>query len=285
MTHNDEFIGQLESYLDDFEGSTPLPEDVRDAIRAELPLTRQRPAWWPARRPPTMNNAAKLTLAAAAVVVAALLGFRFLVPGTGLGGPGPTPTPTPEPRALVQGALGPGFFTTEFVTESPVTDPVQFTFEMPADWGAAQPWVIGPTREGPGAAIAFVQVSGLFGDPCLDNQGSPDVAVGSTAAELASALAEHEAYEATVTGDFTVDGYEGIRMELVMPSDLDYTTCQLGNFWVWPEPFYAGQPARWDLWILDLDGTTAVVLAEVNDASAEDLDQIEGLVQSIQIHP
>ena len=285
MTHNDEFIGQLESYLDEYEGSTPLPEDVRDAIRAELPLTRQRPAWWPARRRPNMNNTVKLSLAAAAVVVAALLGFRFLVPGTGLGGPGPTSTPTPEPQALVQGAAGPGFFTTEFFTESPATDPVQFTFEMPADWGAAQPWVIGPNREGPGAAIAFVQVSGLFSDPCLDNQGSPDVAVGSTAAELASALAEHDAYEATATGDFTVDGYEGIRMELVMPSDLDYTTCQLDSFWVWDEPFVAGQPARWDLWILDLDGTTAVVLAEVQDASAEDLDQIEGLVQSIQIHP
>ena len=52
MTHNDEFIGQLESYLDEYEGSTPLPEDVRDAIRAELPLTRQRPPWWPARRLP-----------------------------------------------------------------------------------------------------------------------------------------------------------------------------------------------------------------------------------------
>ena len=96
MTHNDEFIGQLESYLDEYEGSTPLPEDVRDAIRAELPLTRQRPAWWPARRRPNMNNTAKLSLAAAAVVVAALLGFRFLVPGTGLGGPGPTRLPRPS---------------------------------------------------------------------------------------------------------------------------------------------------------------------------------------------
>ena len=84
MTHNDEFIGQLEGYLDEYEGSTPLPEDVRDAIRAELPLTRQRPAWWPAWRFPEMNNMAKLGIAAAAVVVAALLGFRFAGPGDGI---------------------------------------------------------------------------------------------------------------------------------------------------------------------------------------------------------
>jgi len=237
MTHNDEFIGQLDSYLDEYEGSTPLPEGVRDAIRAELPSIHQRPAWWPARRPPTMNNTAKLTLAAAAVVVAALLGYRFLVPGTGSGGPGPTAAPTIEPQALLQGSEGPGFFTTQFFTESQTIDPVQFTFEMPADWGAAQPWVIGPTRDGPGAGIAFVQVSGLYGDPCLDNVGSPDVEVGSTAAELASALTDQTAYAASATAEFTVDGYDGVRMELQTPSELDYSTCQGGQFWVWPEPF------------------------------------------------
>ena len=100
MTRNDDFIGQLESYLDEYEGSTPLPEDVRDAIRAELPSTRQRPPWWPARRFPQMNNMAKLAIAAAAVVVAALLGFNYFA-ARNVGSPGlgasPTPTPTTAP--------------------------------------------------------------------------------------------------------------------------------------------------------------------------------------------
>ena len=96
MTHNDEFIGQLESYLDEYEGNTPLPEAIRDAIRAELPSTQQRPAWWPARTFSAMNNMAKLGLAAAAVVVAALLGFRFLVPGTGWAGPDRRRLPRPS---------------------------------------------------------------------------------------------------------------------------------------------------------------------------------------------
>ncbi len=86
MTRNDDFIGQLESYLDDYQGNTPLPDDVRDAIRAELPSTHQRPAWWPARRSPEMNNAMKLGLAAAAVVVAALLGYNYLL-APSVGGP------------------------------------------------------------------------------------------------------------------------------------------------------------------------------------------------------
>ena len=87
MTRNDDFIRQLEGYLDEYEGSTPLPSEVRDAIRAQLPSTTQRPAWWPARRFPEMNNVMKLSLAAAAVVVAALLGYNYLVVPN-VGGPG-----------------------------------------------------------------------------------------------------------------------------------------------------------------------------------------------------
>ena len=95
MTRNDDFIGQLEGYLDEYEGSTPLPDEVRDAIRAQLPSTQQRPAWWPVRRFPEMNSMMKLGLAAAAVVVAALLGYNYLVApnigGRGLGDPSSSP--------------------------------------------------------------------------------------------------------------------------------------------------------------------------------------------------
>ena len=100
MTAPDPFISELEDYLDEYEGNTPLPEAVRDAIRAELPSTHQRPAWWPVRRSPEMNNLAKYGLAAAAVVVAALLGYTYLV-APNIGGPSdPTPTPSPAPVAF-----------------------------------------------------------------------------------------------------------------------------------------------------------------------------------------
>ena len=127
MTRTDDFIGQLEGYLEEYEGSTPLPEDVRNAIRAELPSTDQRPAWWPARRFPEMNNMAKLGVAAAAVVVAALLGYNYLV-APNVGGPGiddPSPTPTPTPPSHEQGeALEPGTYSADgAVPDADVTLP------------------------------------------------------------------------------------------------------------------------------------------------------------------
>jgi hypothetical protein len=100
MTRDDDFIGQLEGYLEHYVGSTPLPEDVRYAIRAELPSIRQRPAWWRVRRFPEMNNIAKLGVAAAAVVVTAILGFNYLA-APNVGGPSPDdPTPTAEPTPM-----------------------------------------------------------------------------------------------------------------------------------------------------------------------------------------
>ena len=41
MTKRNDFISELEDYLVDFDGETPLPERVRDALDAELPGTHQ----------------------------------------------------------------------------------------------------------------------------------------------------------------------------------------------------------------------------------------------------
>src|SRR4051794_38023104 len=91
----DKFIGHLEDYLDAFDGETPLPDRVRDAIRAELPSTRQvRPRRGFERIFTLLSNGSagtRLGLAAAAVVVV-VLGGAFI---GNVGGPGaPTPSAT-----------------------------------------------------------------------------------------------------------------------------------------------------------------------------------------------
>ena len=65
------------------------------ASREQIKTTRQRPAWWPARRTTDMNAFAKLAIAAAAVVVVAIVGYNLL-PGrsTGVGGLPASPSPS-----------------------------------------------------------------------------------------------------------------------------------------------------------------------------------------------
>lgn len=100
MTPDDDFIGQLEGYLEEYEGLTPLPDAVRQAIRAELPTMRQGGPPWGPMRYLRMSNNAKLGLAAAAVVALAIIGIGVLLrPPSGAPTATVVETPSPAPSA------------------------------------------------------------------------------------------------------------------------------------------------------------------------------------------
>ena len=131
MTREDEFIGQLEAYLDDYEGLTPLPDTVRDAVRAELPKTKQIGSRW---QPMTFLNmtmnahpAAKYGLVATVVMAAAVIGIVFFYRGSNIGGPDATPTPTPPGMGTPGSELDAGTYTL-------VGDNLDATITVPAGW-------------------------------------------------------------------------------------------------------------------------------------------------------
>lgn len=113
MTSNERFIGQLEDYLDTIDGETPLPNHVRDAIRAELPSTPQVRPGRGLRRILTMTSnlsaPARVGLVAATfvvsvVAVAAIVGNNASpgpaaspIPSTATIAPSPTASPVPSP--------------------------------------------------------------------------------------------------------------------------------------------------------------------------------------------
>lgn len=105
MTRDDDFIGQVEAYLDEYEGMTPLPAAVRNAVRAHLPETRQLGRFGgPMRRFNFMsNNFVRAGIAAAVIVLAVVVGINFL-PGPNTGGP-PEATSSPSPAPLAVGSF------------------------------------------------------------------------------------------------------------------------------------------------------------------------------------
>ncbi len=96
MTGERDFIDQMEAYLHEYEGVTPLPDAVRDALHAELPRLGQVRR----RRLPEYRY---LGLAAA-VVLLAIIGLYFGLTGPLPGNRGPTPTasPTASPTPVVE---------------------------------------------------------------------------------------------------------------------------------------------------------------------------------------
>jgi len=94
MTRTDDFVQQLERYLDEYDGMTPLPVDVRDAVRAALPSTKQtRPTrglmrYLNVKRP----TAVSYGLVAVAVVAVVALGASALL-NNQVVGPAPSASP------------------------------------------------------------------------------------------------------------------------------------------------------------------------------------------------
>lgn len=284
MTHNDDFIGQLEGYLDEYEGSTPLPSEVRDAIRAQLPSTRQRAAWWPARRIAGMNSMAMLGLAAAGVAVAALLGLNYLV-GPSIGGPDATSTPTPiSPSLPPAGRIDPGTYTL-------AGEGLNATLTVPAGWSP-----LGQRGVTKGAGQTFVVVTfwpfptdfdRVYADPCRWKTSIIDPPVGPTVDDLANALADQAMRGDAVPVDVTIDGHDGKYLEMSVPTDIDFAAdCDDGFFYSWGGRFHQGPGQVDGVYILDVDGQRQVLIAHhMPGTSAADLAEQHAIVESIDFLP
>ena len=285
MTRTDEFIAQLEAYLDEYEGSTPLPDGVRDAIRAQIPLIQQRPAWWPGWRFPEMNNTLKLALAAAAVVVVVFLGFNYLVApnvgSPGLGDPSLEPTPTPQP--IPNGALEPGTYL--------LAHGLNATITVPAGWeNLDDRGVVKETAGGSATVVVFwpfpTDLREVYTDPCDWSTNIVDPPVGPTVDDLANALAAQSMRGDPVPTDVTIDGHEGKVLEMTVPSDIDFLSCDMGQFRSWLGRFHQGPGQTDRVYILDVDGERQVfIVHHMPDATAAELAEQQAVFESIDFLP
>jgi hypothetical protein len=97
MTRDDDFIGQLEGYLDEFEGDTGLPFEIRFAVRAELPRTKQIGPMAGLTRYLIMNRPLQIAATGAIVVLVGLAAYRLLPDRNQVGEPSPTAALSPSP--------------------------------------------------------------------------------------------------------------------------------------------------------------------------------------------
>lgn len=287
MTRDPDFIGALEEYLDEHQGSTPLPDAARDAIRAELPSIQQRPAWWPGWRFPEMNSIVKISLAVAAVAVAAVLGVNYLG-SSNVGGPGPDdspPTPTSTPQALYSGSnLSPG----TYAIEAPF--PVRVTLDLPDGWfsWASNASVVGLVVDnsmGDGASgwgPAFWIVDNVYADPC-DPTSKREPKLGPSVDDLVAALTSLPGYETTVPTNVTVSGFSGMELELTAPEYGD--ECPAHRTWSTagsdPREMLPGETNR--IQILDVDGTR-LVLSIVEYAHTTEFEESLGISFDADAH-
>jgi len=243
MITDDLFIGQLEDYLDRFDGETPLPERVRAEVHAALPAIRQvsaRPARFWAGSTSGLSAAALWGVAAAGLVVAIAAGTVLVAANRdhgvaatqGPATPSPIPSATfPDAAAYLRSApatgcvrvIRVGFECTEPGTYRIDSDvvPVPAAVDLPRGWFE---WDPGPgsagalvnsgsdALNGSGWGILFISPGRIRVDPC--NPAAGFVPPAATAAEVVQAMERWPGFQVGSPQPISVGGYGGLLVEV-----------------------------------------------------------------------
>ena len=294
MTRNDDFIATLEDYLNVFDGATPLPERVSDAVHAALPRTRQvhaRPG--PLRIFPMFPNVTARSGLAAAALVVAVVGLGAVVLSNNrneaVGGPAPIASPTPTPAAsaspLVLLHNAPLETCPETTGECFVPGryafgagwPGEMSIAVPEGWfdygpgGGSTSFLVdrSPALDGSGWGILMSKVGTVSRDPCDPGAGTYSAPLVDTPGQLAAAMADWPGFEVTSPETITIAGRAGVQVEI--SSTLKTADCPTSVLWTTPNgtsmdaypmisnlDLEGGYPSKYD--IVDVDGTLIAIM-------------------------
>jgi hypothetical protein len=269
MIRDDQFIGQLEDYLDGFEGATPLPDRVRDAVHAALPSVRQvRPSPAPLRRLTSAGDrsiAAGWALIAAALIVA--IGAGTILNFDRLFGTAATPSPTVSPTPGASGssnpldaAVPPGTLLNDAQYRScgrggpPISciNPGRYTLgngllgttvtiDVPTGWFE---WDMGTgtqgvlldrpdVKDGTGWGVLFSAVGLVSRNPCDAKKGTFPVGSTSSVDGLVAAMTSWPDFEVSAPRPITLGGASGKQIAITyVKTSAD---CPVAVIWKTPQ--------------------------------------------------
>jgi hypothetical protein len=269
------------------DGPTRMPDRVVTVVADRIGSTRQRRRWRLQRRLLDMNLFVKVGAVIAAVVLIAVVGYNLL-PGTspGVGGPAlasPSPSPTAMPPGLPDGRLDAG----DYVMRAVPGDPMAFAIKAPEGWTGFGGFFLGGPNQSDapnGIGISVNHDPEVVTDPCDSTAHTPPPESGVPSVDdLVAALSARQDLQVSGVTDTVLAGYSGKRLDLQLPTDL---AC---NHYVFAEPkgLYAnGAANRWRVWLLDVEGETAiVVLLDYAATPAADRATAQTAIDSIRIIP
>ena len=168
------------------------------------------------------------------------------------GEPTPTSTPTPDYTLIPDesGFIDPGRWAIR-ADESPKT-PLAVIDVPIAGFSGGERWIW--TSE---AVIGFWTVTGVHKDPCA--RSGPAASAGDSVEDLAAALDAQKLTTATDPLPLSIDGHDGLYLEVSTPAQLDYGTCHEDGLVIWDDAAAWSEPEVTRFWILDVDGQRVVI--------------------------
>jgi hypothetical protein len=232
-----------------------------------------------------MNPARKLVLLAVSAAALVLTGCSATDPeaqaeGPSSASPSDSPSANDGPTDMhgMQGPLDPGLYSIPVWGMDEETAP-RAVFDVPEGYHANGGWVIDAgdgTTDDQYGGITVWRVLQVLTDPC---HGRTAVDAGTTVQDLARALVR-QAGPSTQPEPVVLDGHPGVTLDVTIPSDIDLTRCTEGEYSLWRTERRGDGRLAQDtpglinrLWILDVDDTRLVLVADLYPDQPDALHQ------------
>ncbi len=198
----------------------------------------------------------------------------------------PEPSPggwTPVPEESEGGLIPAG---RSGMTANGRPDAPWAVFEIPEGFSSIGGWVIFDEDPQGGGGVGYWTVSEVVRQPCDPLSNANAIDAGNTVEELVAAFQRQRRTRMSEPVPVTVDGYQGLSLELRVPKGIDFAACPDYNVWE-SDPAgarYMGAPGEFDrLWILDVDGEVVVLTVTADpDVPTSSLDHLADLVESTE---
>lgn len=257
----------------DFARTHPRRRDWLAFLRRDAMTTRTSTGL----RPVTLLIAV-VALLALAVGGAVFIGSR----------PDATPTPTATPAASLLSSAD-GAFVPAGTYRVMSSVPVRLT--VPDGWGNVFSGLgvikHSGERDEYEASVVFwrlSQVTEIYAHPCRWHDNFIDPPVEVTPSGITAALAEQPLRGDGEPQDITISGYSGKMVELSIPRDLDFSTCDENEPQSWLGRSHQGPGQVDEIYVVDVNGLVLVIDASyMPDTPASVRAELDAIVDSIVV--
>lgn len=143
--------------------------------------------------------------------------------------------------------------------------------DLPAGFTGNDAWVwVNADAEDEWGAITLVSVGAVYPDPCARAGNPPKV--GPSVEDFARALAAQKVTTATTPIPVSLDGHEGVYLEVSVPAGFHLSSCPGGELILWEAGeespgLEASFVSRY--WVLDVDGQRVVLVVNTNTRATD----------------
>jgi hypothetical protein len=154
--------------------------------------------------------------------------------------------------------------------------------DLPAGFTGNDAWVwVNADKEDAWGAITLMPVGDVYPDPCT-RAGRPPKLRPSTE-DFTAALAAQKVTTTTTPVPVSLDGHEGLYLEVSVPAGFDVSGCRGKELFLWNGPDEPGaEPGLVSrFWVLDLDGQPVVLVVHTHaDATEETVEKFTEIAGS-----